>query len=100
MSEVLLEKPESWMWHLIGFLLPASAIAGNILGELWVLAATILALVIYPILDWLLGEDHHNREVRTNGTPFEVMLYIHALLMIPLIWTVVSYTHLTLPTKA
>ena len=88
MSETVLEKPESWMWHLIGFIIPASVIAGNILGEWWVLGGTILALGIYPILDWLLGEDHHNREVRTNGTPFEVMLYVHALLMIPLIWTV------------
>ena len=88
MSEAVLEKPESWMWHLLGFLLPGATIAGNVMGEWWVLAGTILALGIYPVLDWLLGEDHHNREVRTNGTPFEVMLYVHALLMIPLIWTV------------
>ena len=52
MSETVLEKPESWMWHLIGFILPASVIAGNILGEWWVLGGTILALGIYPILDW------------------------------------------------
>ena len=51
MSETVLEKPESWMWHLIGFILPASVIAGNILGEWWVLGGTVLALVIYPILD-------------------------------------------------
>ena len=88
MSENTLEKPESWAWHLLGFLLPTMVIVGNILGEWWVLSGTILALGIYPILDWMLGEDHHQREVRTNGTPFEVMLYIHALLMIPLLGTV------------
>ena len=67
MSETVLEKPESWMWHLIGFIIPTSVIAGNLLGEWWVLSGTIIALGIYPNLDWLLGEDHHNREVRTNG---------------------------------
>jgi alkane 1-monooxygenase len=88
MTENKLEKPESWMWHLLGFLIPGVAITGNILGEWWVISGTVLALGIFPILDFLLGEDNQNREVRTNGVPFEVMLYIHAILMIPLIWTV------------
>jgi len=87
MGEIALEKPESWMWHLLGFLLPGVAIAGNHLGGMYVAMGAVLALGIYPILDWLLGEDHHNREVRTNGTPFEVMLVVHALLVIPLLYT-------------
>lgn len=85
-----LAKPESWMWHLLGFVLPGVVIAGNHLGGEWTLAGTVLALGVYPILDWALGEDHHEREVRTNGTPFEVMLWVHALLTLPLIYTVIA----------
>jgi hypothetical protein len=56
MSEAALEKPESWLWHLLGFVLPSIALAGNVLGEWWVLSGVVLAFGIYPILDWLLGE--------------------------------------------
>jgi len=83
-----LKKPESWLWHLLGFLLPTVAIFGNVVGGNFVFSGTILALGVYPILDWVLGEDHHHRKERTNGTPFEAMLYIHAILMVPLILTV------------
>jgi alkane 1-monooxygenase len=89
MSEAALEKPESWLWHLLGFVLPSIALAGNVLGEWWVLSGVVLAFGIYPILDWLLGEDHHRREVRTNGTPFVVLLVLHAFLVLPLVATVI-----------
>ncbi len=89
MSEVALEKPESWLWHLLSFVLPSVALAGNVLGEWWVLSGFVLAFGIYPVLDWLLGEDHHRREVRTNGTPFEVLRVWHALLALPLVATVI-----------
>ena len=89
MEESQLARPESWTWHLLGFVLPAVVIAGNWLGGDYVWAGTILALGIYPVLDWVLGEDHHRREARTSGRPFEAMLIAHGLIVIPLIYSLV-----------
>ena len=32
------EKPESWLPHLFGFIAPLTTIAGNMLGDVWVVA--------------------------------------------------------------
>jgi len=32
------EKPESWLPHLFGFIAPPTIIAGNMLGDVWVVA--------------------------------------------------------------
>ena len=36
--------------------------------------------------DWkYIGEDKNKREVRKNGLPFEIILIVHAVLMVPII---------------
>mgnify|MGYP001285695670 CR=1 FL=1 len=80
-----LKKPESWLWHLMGFIIPSLVIFGNVKGGFWVSSGLITALVIFPIIEKFIGEDKSKREIRKNGFPFEVILIVHALLMIPVI---------------
>lgn len=79
MDEETALKPEPWVLHLLGFIAPAVVFTGNILGEWWTAAGFVLVLGMYPILDILLGETKHIRPPRKNGTPFEVLLWMHAL---------------------
>ena len=68
--------------------MPFIVIFGNIIGSYWVWGGIVLALVIYPILEVFLGDDTHQRKERENGTPFEIMLVLHALLIIPIIGSI------------
>ena len=80
-----LKKPESWLWHLLGFVIPGLTLLGNSLGSFWVSGGVVTALFIFPLIENLIGVDKHKREIRQNGRPFEIILMIHALLMIPII---------------
>ena len=84
-NEAYLKKPESWLWHLMGFIIPSLVIFGNLKGGIWVSGGLITALVIFPIIEKYIGEDKNKREVRKNGLPFEIILIVHALLMVPII---------------
>lgn len=80
MNEASTMKPESWAWHLLGFIIPLSVIAGNLLGGVWTLSCTVIALVIFPVLDLLSGEAKPARPPRESGFPFEAMLHVHSVL--------------------
>ena len=73
-------KPESWAWHLCGFLLPLAVLAGNLAGQWWTLSGTILAFVVYPLLDIVTGEAKPARPARPSGRPFELFLILHSLI--------------------
>jgi alkane 1-monooxygenase len=73
-------KPESWLFHLFGFVLPIAVILGNLVGGYYTLLGTVLALGLYPILDQLLGEAKPARPPPKSGRPFEVILVAHAIL--------------------
>lgn len=73
-------KPEAWAWHLFGFVLPLTVVAGNLAGQLWTIAATVLVFVVYPVLDVVSGEARPARPPRENGRPFELFLLVHSLL--------------------
>ena len=64
-----------WAPHLIGLATPLSAIICLMIGGWWMIVPIVLLLGIYPFMDTLAGSTT-----------------IHD--------TAVSYTHLTLPTKA
>jgi len=74
------EKPESWLPHLTGLVLPLVVISGNLLGGWLTLSGIVLALGIYPILDVLLGEAKQRGAVPTDGRPFEIILLLGSLL--------------------
>ena len=73
-------KPESWAWHLLGFVTPAVVISGNLWGSAWTAAGAVLTLVVYPLLDGLSGENRPARPAPEKGTALEVMLHLHSCL--------------------
>lgn len=73
-------KPEPWAWHLLGLLTPVLVASGNVAGGWWVLAGFVFVEILGPVLDIALGEDERARPARASGLPFEVLLYVHALL--------------------
>ena len=77
---VRMEKPESWLPHLSGLILPLVIISGNLLGGWFTIAGVVLALGIYPILDVLLGSAKQRGAVPESGRGFEVILLLGSLL--------------------
>jgi len=47
--------PEPWACHLLGLIAPLTVLSGNITGGVATLAGTVLVLLVYPLLDLLLG---------------------------------------------
>ena len=80
-------RPEACAWHLLGLLIPISAILGNIAGDVWVVSTTVLALGIYPLLDVVSGEAKPARPPRDSGTPFEAILHFHSILHVVVVAT-------------
>jgi alkane 1-monooxygenase len=79
MSESAELKPESWLWHLLGLVNPAIVIAGNLVGGYWVASGVLYMLGLGPFLDVLFGRAEKAKPPRESGRPFEVLLYVHAL---------------------
>ena len=73
-------RPEAWSWHLLGLLNPLIVIGGNIVGGYWVAAGAIFMLGLGPLLDVMMGKAEKPRPPRDSGTPFEALLYVHALM--------------------
>jgi len=81
MSEsAALEKPESWLWHLLGLINPVIVIASNIVGGYWVVSGIIYMLGLGPLLDVLFGSASKPKPPRQSGRPFEALLYVHSIL--------------------
>ncbi len=83
-------KPEAWSWHLLGLLTPLLAMSGNLAGGWWVLTGLVFVEVLGPILDSALGRAEPARPPRTSGRPFEVLLYVHALLHFVVLGTLLA----------
>lgn len=81
------EKPEAWGWHLLGLVNPLVAISGNLIGGPWVASGVIYMLGLGPLLDVLMGQASRPRPPRASGRPFEVMLYVHAVLQLVAVGT-------------
>ena len=90
-GEVMVQqKPEPRYHYLISFIIPLSALIGNLLGGYYTASAIIIALVIFPIVDHFSGQVAQTRPSPTNGKPLIAMLYAHALLN-PLILLTFGY---------
>ena len=75
-------KPESWIWHLLGFVNPTIVIVGNLMGGYWVATNVIYMLGVGPLFDTLLGRARRPKPPRESGVPFELMLYGHAVVQV------------------
>jgi len=92
-SPAALLKPETWAWHLLGLVNPLIVIAGNLAGGPWVAAGLIFMLGLGPVLDLLLGKAIVPRPPRQSGRPFEVLLYLHAVLQLAAVATLLAFAH-------
>lgn len=74
--------PEAWTWHLLGLLTPLVVISGNVAGGPWVLTGLVFVLGLGPVLDVVLGRADPVRPARRSGRPFEALLYVHAVVQL------------------
>ncbi len=72
-------RPESWAWHLLGFILPAMVIYANIFGGYVVFAGVILALGIYPIIDLLSKQGAPDRSMPQNHLAWNMVCIGHSI---------------------
>ncbi|MDP6947684.1 MAG: alkane 1-monooxygenase [Arenicellales bacterium] len=72
--------PEPWACHLLGLIAPLTVLSGNITGGVATLAGTVLVLLVYPLLDLLLGRPAPARPPRAASLALQWLLYAHVLL--------------------
>ncbi len=73
-------KPRPWYPYLASFIIPISAIIGNLMGGFLAGLTIIIALVIFPIIDHLSGQSSKPTSAPKSDTPFKTILVLHALL--------------------
>lgn len=78
MSDNLSKK--SSIPYLASFIIPVTALAGNLLGGYYAAMTIVIALGIFPILDHFSGEEKEFQEFNGSDTPFQLILIGHALL--------------------
>ena len=67
-------------YYFLGLAIPLSVIIGNYLGDFYVGTATFLGLVVFPLLDLLLGEGEDSNPEDASPVFFDAILYMHCLL--------------------
>lgn len=75
-------KTQNRWVYVFSFLYPLSVIAGNTLGGHFARSGAVVGLVIYPLLDWLLGESESNNLEDSEPFYFDTILMVHAVLQI------------------
>lgn len=80
-------RPEPWTWHLLGLVYPVLVLTCNLVGGPWVAAGLVYAFGLGPLLDIALGRAARPHPPRDSGTPFEVLLYVHATLQFAVLAT-------------
>ena len=65
---------ESWPWHLLGFILPVVVVYGNLVGGYWVVAGTLVALGIFPIIDIFSKQAAPERVAEVNKFAWNTIL--------------------------
>ena len=73
------ERVESWLPHLLGFILPIIAIAGIFLGGWWSASGLVWALGIGPIIDFFSPEGIPTRKDNLSTTPWNMLLFGHSI---------------------
>ena len=87
MSESHDLKPEPWGLHLFGLAPALVVITGNVVGGPWVLGGIVYMLGVGPFLDVAFGRAEHPRPPRASGRPFELLLYVHAVVQFAAVGT-------------
>ncbi len=85
-----LQKTRTWYPYIASFIIPISAIVGNLLGGPLSGLTIFIALGIFPILDHFSGQSTRPTAPPTNDTPFQTILILHALLN-PIILATLAY---------
>ena len=73
------ERFESWVPHLLGFILPIVTIAGLYQGGWWTVSGFVWALGIGPILDYFSPEGIPKRNDGFSTRPWNMLLFGHSL---------------------
>ena len=80
-------RPESWAWHLLGFILPIAIVYANIVGGSIVVIGFVLALGIYPIIDVLSKEGAPDRSPAQNKFAWNAIAVGHSVAQLAVIVT-------------
>ena len=67
----------SWVPHLWGLLTPAVTVAGLLMGGWWMASTLVLLLLVYPVLDLLLGTSKATHPLQ-EGRAHNVIVHLHA----------------------
>ena len=78
---------ESWPWHLLGFILPAVVVYGNLVGGYSVVVGIIVALGIFPIIDIFSKQAAPERVAETNKVAWNTILVGHSIAQIVVVTT-------------
>ena len=88
------ERLDSWVPHLLGFILPIITIAGLYQGGWWTFSGFVWALGIGPILDYFSPEGIPKRGDGFSTRPWNLLLFGHSLAAIAAICMLFYRTHL------
>ena len=72
------EKEETWLPHLLGFILPIVTISGIYMGGWWCFSGFVYALGLCPIIDYFAPEVSPTRGEVSKG-PWNSLLLAHGL---------------------
>jgi len=78
---------ESWPWHLLGFILPAVVVYGNLVGGYSVVVGVIVALGIFPIIDIFSKQAAPERVAEVNKFAWNTILAGHSIAQILVVST-------------
>ena len=66
-------------YYFLGFVIPLSVIMGNYVGGFYVASGAFLGLVVFPLLDILLGDGRDSNPEDASPFFFDGVLYMHVL---------------------
>ena len=78
-------------YYLLGLAIPLSVIIGNYLGDFYAGTATFLGLVVFPLLDLLLGEGEDSNPEDVSPVFFDAILYMHVTLQFVAITSFINF---------
>ena len=68
----------TWLPHVWGLLTPAVTLAGLLIGGWWMASTLVLLLIIYPVVDQVLGTSITTHPLQ-EGRAHNIIVHLHAL---------------------
>jgi len=78
-------------YYFLGFIIPLSVIIGNYMGGFYVASGTFLGLVVFPLLDILLGDGRDSNPEDASPFFFDGILYMHVLFQFGAIFSFIVF---------